>query len=284
MARLGTLLLFCLSSVLCGVTLLCGGCGPDNRLGLSVGQALVDGPIRIYASQQAVQVALSARSLSLATQEEMGMPRDRLAAREHWLAVRLAYDLGSAFFFVATPDLNQALDGRFDDRLATHGLRQLEPLLFSNTPPDAVRLDRLGQSLLQAGVALSNATPNPANAVTLSAFLGSLSAQAAVAATKLDGSDSPYAGVSHRSIESNLLGLQAMYLALAPAVQNADPDLHARIVGLLTALLSQVQGVAGVDGVVNKVAFLRSCGDLSAAFLAIGTALGLSVAAPVDVT
>lgn len=273
-----------LSALACGLAALAVGCGVDNRLGPSLGQALVDGPIRAYASEQATQIARDALSLSSATQQEMGAPRDLMAARAGWLAVRLGYDRGAAFFFVATPELNQALDGRFDDPLASTGLRQLEPALFASGPLDAQRIERLGQALAVSAVALANATPSPGSAVALSGLLGSLSAQAAVVATKLDGSDSPYAGASHRSIEHNLLGLQAMYQALAPAVESADPALHARTTALLTSLLSHVQGQPSVDSVRNKVAFLRDCGELSAAFLAIGTALGLSVSAPVDVT
>lgn len=267
-----------------GLFALVAGCAADNRLGPTLGQALVDGPIRTYASEQATQIARAALSLSVATQQELGAPRDLMAARAGWRTVRLAYDRGAAFFFVVSPALNQALDGRFDDPLATTGLRQLEPALFASNMPDARRVEALGQALAVSAVALSNATPNVANAVTLSGLLGSLSAQAAVVATKLDGSDSPYAGASHLSIEQNLIGLQAMYHALAPAVERADPALHERVESLLSALLAQMQGQPSVDAVRNKVAFLRDCGDLSAAFLAIGTALGLSVSAPVDVT
>ncbi len=290
MGRLGARLLvlgwsrLALAAGSLGLSVAAVGCAPDNRLGPSLGQALVDGPIRAYASEQAMLIARASLPLAASTQISMGTPRDLMAARAGWRSVRLAYDRGAAFFFVATPALNQALDGRFDDPLATTGLRQLEPALFSSAALDAARIERLGQALATSAVALSNATPDPTNAVTLSALLGSLSAQAAVVATKLDGSDSPYAGASHLSIEHNLVGLQAMYQALAPAVERADPVLHQRATDLLAALLAQVQGLPSVDAVRNKVAFLRDCGELSTAFLAMGTALGLSVSAPVDVT
>lgn len=260
------------------------GCAVDNRLGPTLGQALVDGPVRSYASQQALAVAREALSLAEAARSDAGAPRDLPSARAGWVATRLAYDRGAAFFFVAAPDLNQALDGRFDDPLATTGLRRLEPILYSAQPIDANQLEYLGRNLASAGVALAGAMPDPARAVGLAGLLGSMSAQAAVVGTKLDGSDSPYAAVSHRSIEQNLIGLQAMYLALSPAVQNADAALHDQISALFVRLLMQVQGQPSVDTVRNKVGFLRDCDALSTALLSIGNALGLTVSAPVDVT
>lgn len=260
------------------------GCAVDNRLGAALAQALVDGPMRSYAAQQATEVAREALRLADAAQSDMGAPRDLPATRAAWLSTRLAYDRGAAFFFVAVPELNQALDGRFDDPLAATGLRRLEPVLYSPQPIRASHLEYLGQKLASAGVALANATPDPARTVNLSALLGSLSAQAAVMGTKLDGSDSPYAGASHQSIEHNLLGLQAMYLALSPAVVNADPALHEQLSTLFERLLKQIQGQPSVDAVRNKAAFLRDCDALSTALLSVGAALGLLVSAPVDVT
>lgn len=274
----------CLSLIALLLAAALPGCAVDNRLGLTLGQALVDGPVRSYASEQALAVAREALSLADATRNEAGVPSDLPKARTTWLATRLAYDRGSAFFFVATPELNQALDGRFDDPLARTGLRRLEPILYSMQPVPASQLEYLGRELASAGVALSNAAPDPARAVPLATLLGSMSAQAAVVGTKLDGSDSPYAAVSHRSIEENLRGLQAIYEALAPAVQVADAALHEQISTLFARLLTQIQGQPSVDAVRNKVAFLRDCDALSSALLAIGHALGLTVSAPVDVT
>lgn len=295
MARLGGCLLKQLSldtrrgrTGLAAITLLLAavlpGCAVDNRLGLAVGQALVDGPVRSYASVQALAVAREALSLADAAHNDAGAPRDLVAARTTWLATRLAYDRGAAFFFIATPELNQAIDGRFDDPLAATGLRRLEPILYSTQPVSASQLEYLGRELASAGVALSNATADPARAVPLASLLGSMSAQAAVVGTKLDGSDSPYAAASHRSIAENLLGLQAIYGALSPAVQSADAALHDQITTLFARLLGQIQGQPSVDAVRNKVAFLRDCDALSSALLAIGHALGLTVSAPVDVT
>lgn len=263
---------------------LVSGCAVDNRLGPALGQALLEGPVRTYATQQATEVAREALTLAEATYAEMGAPRDLAAARSAWLATRLAYDRGAPFFFVAAPELNQALDGRFDDPLAATGLRRLEPVLFSAQPISASHLEDLGRQLRNAGIALANAMPDPARMVGLAALLGSMSAQAAVVGTKLDGSDSPYAAASHLSIEQNLLGLQAMYLALSPAVKSADPALHDQLTALFAGLLQQIHGQPSVDAVRNKVRFLRDCDALSSALVAIGAALGLTVSAPVDVT
>ena len=43
-----------------------------------------------------------------------------------------------------------------------------------------------------------------------------------------------------QAVRDYLLGLQAMYLALSPAVQSADPALHDQLTALFAGLLGSV--------------------------------------------
>lgn len=266
------------------LVLACSHCGVDNRTGAGLAQALLDGPVRGYVAQQATAVAGAAIALEQATALAGGGMADLPAAQDAWRRARLAYDRGAALPPLIAPDLDQAIDGRFDNPLATTGLRIMESALFGTPPGAPAVLARFGSNLAAAAIPLPQAVMDTGRAVTIGALIGNMSAIAAVAATKLDGSDSPYAGLSHLSIEGNLIGLQTLYDLLSPPVQHADPALDQRIRDLFSALLAQLAGRASVDDVRDKVGFLRRCGELSQAILTIGTALGLSVTAPVDVT
>ena len=218
---------------------LVSGCAVDNRLGPALGQALLEGPVRTYATQQATEVAREALTLAEATYDEMGNPRDLASARLAWLATRLAYDRGAPFSSSRRPSLIR-LDGRFDDPLAATGLRRLEPVLFSAQPISASHLEDLGRQLRSAGVALANAMPDPARQVGLAAPSAACRRRRRWSAPSSMAPDSPYAAASHLSIEQNLLGLQAMYLALSPAVKSADPALHDQLTALFAGLLQQI--------------------------------------------
>jgi iron uptake system EfeUOB component EfeO/EfeM len=256
------------------------GCAVDNRLGADAANALVSGPVRDYAIAQAA----SAASACLAIEQALAVPvPDLPAGRAAWIDARVAYDRGAAMFFMAAPGVDRVVDGRLDDPLTVTGLRLIERPLFGTPTGSNAELFRMSTSMAAGAVELP-AVLTDAGSLNADALLGSMAAIAAVAATKLDGSDSPFAGQSHRSIENNLRGLQVMYGILAPLVESADPRLNEQIRALLASLRAQIEGVPSVDAVPDKLTFLRRCADLSQALLGVGTALGIAVSAPVDVT
>lgn len=256
------------------------GCAADNRLGADAANALVSGPARDYAVMQAADAATAC----LGVEQALAVPvPDLVAGRKAWIDARLAYDRGAAMFFMAAPGVDRIVDGRLDDPLTVTGLRLLERPLFGMPTGSSAELARISTSLAAGAVELPAALTD-AGPLNADALLGSMAAIAAVAATKLDGSDSPFAGQSHLSIDNNLRGLQVLYGILGPLVESADPQLNERIRALLASLRSRIEGVPNVDAVQDKLTFLRECADLSQALLSVGTALGIAVSAPVDVT
>lgn len=256
-------------------------CAADNRLGRELADALVAGPVRGYVVQQAGQVAAAGRALAQAL-DAGGAPADLPAAQAAWGRARASYDRGAAVFLLAAPELDRAIDGRFDDPLTSRGLRLLEQPLFARPSGPPAELARLGRELERDSGALPDAVAG--RPLAIDALLGTMSAIAAVAATKLDGSDSPFAHQSHLSLENNVVGLAAAYQPISAVVASADGALDARIHGLLAELTALLQGVQSSDAVRDKARVLRACGALSQALLEVGTALGLNVAAPLDVT
>lgn len=257
-----------------------GGCAQDNRTGPALLQALVEGPLRTDAAQAAQAVSRAAQRMDVLT---LGMI-DQAGAQQAWRSARLSYDRAAAVFFVLSPALNSAIDGRFDDVLSSTGLRRMEPILFSPQPLQAAELRRHATAFRMAAEALPFAVMDTRLAVQGAEVLGSMAATAAVVATKLDGSDSPYAEMSHLSMQENLRGLQAQYHVMSALVAAARPGLDARILALFAQLLAQIEGVPSVAAVPDKVGFLARCAALSQALTEIGDALGLQVTAPVDVT
>jgi hypothetical protein len=255
-------------------------CGIDNRVGADAANALVSGPVRDYAIIQGATAATACLQIEGAL---TAAPIDVATARAGWVEARLAYDRAAALFFIAVPEIDRIVDGRLDDPLTVTGLRFLEQPLFGTPLGSPSQLSRIGITMAAGAVRLPSALGD-ATGLSAEALIGSMAAQAAVVATKLDGSDSPHAGQSHASIANNLLGLQVMYGSLSPLVSAADPALDARIRELLTSLRAQIDGVANVDAVRDKLTFLRGCSELSQALLNVGRALGISVSAPVDVT
>lgn len=256
-------------------------CAAENRTGPEAAAALTNGAMRDYAVEQATQVGHAALLLADAV---AGSAPDVAAAQAAWSTARAAYDRGAPIFLAAAPELDFLLDGRFDSPLARTGLRQMERAVFGKPPGTVEELRFFAATYLDAAKRLPGQVGDGGRVLSASAVIGNLSAVCAVAATKLDGSDSPYAGQSHRSIENNLVGLQALYAPLSPLVQAADPELDRRTSELFAALLAQIRGVSSVDEVTDKVGFLRRIADLSQALLSVGTAVGLSATAPVDVT
>lgn len=257
-------------------------CAVENRTGPDAAAAVVNGALRAYSVEQADLVGRAALNLSDAVAR--GPMPDVMAAQAAWSDARAAYDRGAAMFLAAAPELDFLLDGRFDSPLARTGLRQMERAVFGKPPGTADELRYFAATYLDAASRLPGQVGDGSRVLSAASVIGNLSAVCAVAATKLDGSDSPYAGQSHKSIENNLVGLQAMYQPLAPLVQAADPELDRRVTELFDALLTQIRSVSSVDEVTDKIGFLRRVADLSQALLSVGTSVGLSASAPVDVT
>lgn len=260
--------------------LVLAACGIDNRLGADAANALVSGAGRDYAIAQATTAAMACFKLEEAL---IATPPEITAGRTAWIDARLAYDRGAAMFFIAVPEIDRIVDGRLDDPLTVTGLRYLEQPLFGMPQGSPAELSRIGTTMAEGAVRLPSALGDATN-LTAQDLLGSMAAQAAVVATKLDGSDSPHAGQSHLSIVNNLIGLQTLYGILQPLVEVANASLDARIRGLFASLRLQITGVSNVDAVRDKLTFLRDCSELSQALLQVGVALGISVSAPIDVT
>lgn len=261
--------------------LLAGGCALDNRTGPALANAVAATSCRDIGAGEATLLARASTRLQAALAQD---PQDLDAARVQWAAARAAYDRGAAVFLSAAPDLWPAVDGRLDDPLVTSGLRVIEADLFGQPPSSPPILAAQGAALADATTRLARAVLDPARPIDAATLLSSMAAVAGVAATKADGSDSPYAGLSHRSLAEDLAGLQALYEPFSPLVTRADPALDARVQALLSALRAQVRDLPDVDALPDKIRFLRGCADLSQALLQLGTALGLVVQAPVDVT
>jgi iron uptake system EfeUOB component EfeO/EfeM len=263
------------------LVLLAGGCALDNRTGPALANAVAATSCRDLGAAEATRLARASARLQAALADD---PQDLAAARTEWAAARAAYDRGAAVFLTAAPDLWPAVDGRLDDPLVGSGLRVLEAALFGQPPAPPPILHAQGAALADATTRLARAVLDPARPIHAAVLISSMAAVAGVAATKADGSDSPYAGLSHKSLEQDLAGLQALYAPFSPLVARADPALDARVTGLLAGLRAQVRGLSSVDALPDKIRFLRGCADLSQALLQLGPALGLVVQAPVDVT
>ena len=256
---------------------LCFGCAVDERTGSALADALAGGPVRDYASAQADIVAATCLVMQQQVTPPSGTPPELVSAQESWRKARAAYDRGVAGFLVVAPELDFQLDGKMDDSFARSGLRPVELALFS-APPGS-ELPRLTQKLSDAAIALHLEVPDPGRPLTAAALIGSMSAVAGQLAAKFDGSASPYAGASLLSVQSNLVGLSAMYEILAPLVRGADAALDQRISALLKELLTQVTALQSLDEVMDKTRYLRQCAALAQALLQIGPALQLAVTA-----
>lgn len=239
--------------------------------------ALADGPVRDYASLQADTLAQAGFALRLQVVPDSGAQPNLQAAKQSWLRARAAYERGLAVFLVVAAELDFTLDGHLDDGLARDGLRQLETALFAPTPAAPAELDRLTATFANAAAALHAAVPDHGRALSGAALIGSLSAVAALAATKFDGSASPYAGAELLTVEHDLVGLQAVYAILSPLVASSDAALDERITLLLRDLLQQVRAHASAAAIADKAALLRECDELSRALTQVATALGLTV-------
>ena len=270
--KIGNLIIF---SLLSGALL--GACAIDERTGKALADAAANGPIRSYAAVQAATFAETSQALVAQAAPEDGSPPDLDAARNSWRKARATYDRGVAVYLVVAPALDFALDGTFDDPVAMTGLRYLERALFATPPAASATLGSLSRALRDDARALYNTVPDAAQPIAAADLLGSMAAVAAQMAGKLDGMTSPYAGAALLSLQSNLIGLQTMYDALAEIVRNADPTLDAQITTQLASLGAQLGALQSLDAVTDKTALLRECATLSAALRRIGPALGLLV-------
>ncbi len=256
---------------------LAAGCAIDDRTGKALADALATGPVRDYASTQADTVAETSLVLQHQAAPDDGGQPDISAARQSWLKARAAYDRGLAVFLVVAPDLDFQLDGHQDDPFATTGLRQVERALFAMPLAPSAELSRLAHTLTESARALHVAVPDTGRVLAAAGLIGSMSAVAAQMANKFDGIISPYAGAALPSVQNNLVGLMAMYAALSPLVQGADPALDQRIGDRMKRLLGQVRALPSIEAVTDKTMFLRECADLALDIRQIGRALQLSV-------
>lgn len=273
---LAPLLLGCFFSTLCAHS----GCAVDPRTSAALADALVDGPIRTYASVQSDSLAQTCMLLQTQAAPEAGGMQDLAAAQGSWLKARAAYDRGVALFLVAAPELNFDIDGPPDNVLALGGLRQVERLLFTSPAASPTELTALTLSLRSSAIKLHLAVADGAP-VAAADLVGSMSALASLLATKIDGSASPYAGAAAAvaSAQNSLIGLQAMYDVLSPVVQGADPLLDQQIATALRELQEPLRALPSLELLADKPRYLRQCAALSIALNQLGRALGFPVTA-----
>lgn len=265
--------------VLC-TTLAAGvGCAPENRTGGAIATALASGPVRAWAAERSLGMLDASLQLDGALRAQ-----DLPTARASWLEARVVYDEVQPVALAAAPELDLLIDGRFDNPLTQTGLRLLEQGLFSQPPASSDELLRLGASLRQGASLLPQALGDPKRTLDAGALLSTMSALVAVMATKADGSDSPYAGTAHLSIQHNLDGLRTIYEQLAGPVRAADPSLDERIRADVDALTEQVRGLQSTDLIADKLRFLRRCEALSQSLIDATAALGLGATTAIDVT
>lgn len=267
------------ASALAGMT---GGCALENRTGAAAATALARGPVRAWAAQRSLELLAAALSLDEAVRTQPAP--DLVAARAAWQEARLIYDEVQPVSLAAAPELDLLLDGRFDNPLTQSGLRVLERALFASPPASGDELLRLAAALRDGAVRLPQALGDPQRTLDAGALLSTMSALVAVVATKADGSDSPFSGTAHLSIQRNLDGLRAIYLPLSPLVQAADVALDDTVRGALDELSAQVRGLPSTDALTDKLRFLRRCSTLSQALLDVTRALGLGATTQIDVT
>lgn len=266
-----------LQALLLALLAVAGGCAVDERTGPALADALADGPVRDYASQQADTVAHTSLLLQEQAAQSDGNRAALAAAQQSWLKARAAYERGLPVFLVVAAELDFQLDGHLDDALARTGLRQLESALFLTPPAPAAELMRLTRALSDSALALHLAVADHARPLPAAALLGSMAAVAALLATRFDGSLSPYAGASLLALDSGLLGLQQIYAILSPLVAAADAALDAQLTTQLTALRAQVRALPSLEALADKTVLLRQCDALSQGLRRLGTVLGLSV-------
>src|SRR4051812_1948907 len=139
-----------------------GGCAVDARTGKPLADAIAAGPVRDYASAQAGTLAETSQLIDQQAAPSDGSAPDLDAARISWRKARAAYDRGVAVYVVVAPELDFALDGAFDDALASTGLRYLERALFSTPPAAPGEVARLTHALRTDARALHGAVPDAA--------------------------------------------------------------------------------------------------------------------------
>lgn len=255
------------------------GCAPENRTGGAIATALASGPVRAWAAERSLALLDASLELDGALRAQ-----DMTEARASWLAARIVYDEVQPVALAAAPELDLLIDGRFDNPLTQSGLRLIEQGLYSLPTPSSDELLRLGAALRQGAGQLPQALGDPKRTLDAGALLSTMSALVAVMATKADGSDSPYAGTAHLSIQHNLDGIRAIYERLAEPVRVADPALDERIRADIDALTEQVRGLQSTDLIADKLRFLRRCEALSQSLIDVTGALGLGATTAIDVT
>lgn len=252
-------------------------CAVEERTGRALADALADGPVRDYASVQADLLLTTCFALRTQAAPESGTSLDLPGAQQSWRTARAAYERGVAVFLAVAADLDFALDGHLDDRLARTGLRHLEPALFGAALAPPAELDRLTAALVDAAAALHVAVADHGRELSGPALVASMAAVASVVATKFDGSASPYAGAALLAVEHDLIGLQAVYAILSPLIRGADAELDQRITLLLRQLLEKVRTYSSPDAIADKASLLRECDELSQALQQVGTVLGFTI-------
>jgi len=258
------------------------GCSTDNRVAKDAAVTVLSTTIRDQAVLSAEVVAKACLDLewSLQLVGAQNVP----GAQSAWIRARLAYDHGSALFKLAAPELDALIDGELDTPLTRVGLRKLEQPLFGKPTADGLTLNQGAQGLAAAAVRLPSAMADTSRALDIGAFWGTLSGLAVVSGTKLDGSDSPFAGQSLASARALLEGIAASYEPLSGLLQPIDAALDTQIHQLLSDLLGQLRGVSSTDQLADKALFLRRSADLGQALLRVAKALGSQTSAVVDVT
>jgi hypothetical protein len=251
------------------------GCAVEERTGKALADAVAAGPARDYAGARADALAESCLEMYQKVAPDGGGPADLAGAQLAFARARAAHDSGVAVFLIVAPELEAQLEGEADDPLAVTGLPVAERALFATPPAPAAEQARATALLRDAALALHRTLPAGGQPADAAALVGSLAAVAARVANKLDGSSSLYAGAARLSVESNLVGVQALYGLLAPLVQGADAARDQQITALLQQLLAQIRAVASLDELPDKAQLLRECAALSQALSGIAPLLGL---------
>ena len=192
---------------------------------------------------------------------------DLEAAKAAWIAARVGWERGETFLGEYFPVADEAIDDWPD---AESGFHAVEPILFKGGDVQGARA--LTGKLLADVRTLEAAFAGQAfDAQGLANGLAGIAFE--IGDAKADGGESPFAGTSLSDMQDNLIGIEALYsLTFAPAVAEADGDLHRRIV-TSTVELGEALAAPSIEVLERSLVMAlseRLAGDLQDAALALG--------------